>query len=268
MTLYFPPDISSDRATIAWTVEKRMKKLTLPKCIRKQEDSHQDHIGKHSGTCTRRAEESIPTPSIDIKNEKKKQNMPEARSDSLLQLTANRGTLIHRASEQAAFLPERWKLDCSTYHRICNGWNQLYSSMQRMLRIKKFSIFEISSSSWQSCEDRTSDWSWSVQICRNFGEGSTSTSTKNQEIQSSGCVYHDELNTTQDNFFLQRVTTEVLEPRHHSNQWAADDREHKKQMEIRQSDLKPCQSQSLYQWISVNKFANWLQQIALARKYY
>ena len=45
---YFPPNIFSDRATIAWTVEKRLTKLTLPKYIRKQEDSHQDHIGKQS----------------------------------------------------------------------------------------------------------------------------------------------------------------------------------------------------------------------------
>ena len=43
---YFPPNISSDRAIIAWTVEERKKKFTSPWYIRKQEDSHHDHIGK------------------------------------------------------------------------------------------------------------------------------------------------------------------------------------------------------------------------------
>ena len=43
---YFPPDISSNRATVAWTVEERRKRLPFPKCIRQQEDSPEDHIEK------------------------------------------------------------------------------------------------------------------------------------------------------------------------------------------------------------------------------
>ena len=41
-----PPDLSSDRAMIACTVEEKKKKLPFPGYIRKQKDSHQYHIGK------------------------------------------------------------------------------------------------------------------------------------------------------------------------------------------------------------------------------
>ena len=42
---HFAPEISSDRAIIAWTIEERRKRLLFPGYIRQQEDSHQDHIG-------------------------------------------------------------------------------------------------------------------------------------------------------------------------------------------------------------------------------
>ena len=44
-----------------------------------------------------------------------------------------------------------------------------------------------------------------------------------------------------------------LKPRHHSSQSAAGDREHRKPLHIRQSDIKVRQSQSLYQMVSVNE---------------
>ena len=46
---------------------------------------------------------SIPTPSSWHSFTQKHWDMPQARGDSLLKLTANRKALIHRASEQAEF---------------------------------------------------------------------------------------------------------------------------------------------------------------------
>ena len=45
-----PPDISSDRPIITWTVEERRKRLPLPRYMRQQEDSHQDHVDKQFTT--------------------------------------------------------------------------------------------------------------------------------------------------------------------------------------------------------------------------
>ena len=42
---HVPPDVSSDRATVAWTVEEK-KKWPFPMYVREQEVSHQDHTGK------------------------------------------------------------------------------------------------------------------------------------------------------------------------------------------------------------------------------
>ena len=59
-----------------------------------------------------------------------KRSMSQARGDTPLKLTANRDTLIQRASEQAEFarLVEIGQL-CSTSESV-RGWNQLHSLMQ------------------------------------------------------------------------------------------------------------------------------------------
>ena len=64
------------------------------------------------------------------------------------------------------------------YQWICYVWKQFYAFLQRILRLKKFSKSETTSSSYQSCQDRTSDGNCSIQICKNFGVWSTSTVTK------------------------------------------------------------------------------------------
>ena len=45
---FYTPCISSNRTIIAWTVDEERKKIShSPRYIRQQEDSQQDHIGKH-----------------------------------------------------------------------------------------------------------------------------------------------------------------------------------------------------------------------------
>ena len=51
---------------------------------------------------------------------------------------------------------------------------------------KKFSECEITSSSCWSCQDRTSDWNWSIQICRNFGDWSTITVITTRKCEAFG----------------------------------------------------------------------------------
>ena len=69
-----------------------------------------------------------------------------------------------------------------------------------------------------------------------------------------------EIENAHDNLIPQRPTTNILRPRHHSIQWAAGDREHREQVEIRQPDTKLHQSRSLHQLVSVNEFGNQSQQ--------
>ena len=65
---------------------------------------------------------------------------------------------------------------------------------------------------------------------------------------------HVELNTTHDNLYLQRLTTEVLESCFRHSLRAVGDREHRRQVEMCQSDF------NLHQLALVNEFGNWFQQ--------
>ena len=75
-----------------------------------------------------------------------------------------------------------WKI----LHRpwICYGRKQLCFFMLRRLRTN--SKFETTSSSHRSCQDWTSDWNWSIQICRNFGDWSMSTDTTTRKWKVLG----------------------------------------------------------------------------------
>ena len=170
-----PTDISSDRAIIEWTVEKTRKNSPFPRYIRKTRRFSSNTIllrnlllylqsnfagGMRLKTRYVRREEKIdlvPEQLTLITQKNSECNMPQARGDSLPQLTVNRETLIRRASEQAAFARtvEKWTIP---HHRICCGRKQLYSSMQRTLRAKNFSTLEITGGSQRSCQDQTSDW--------------------------------------------------------------------------------------------------------------
>ena len=113
---HFTSHISSDTAILVWTIEERRKKLPLPKylintilrsnlpCVYKRMCQWYD------------TEKLVSTPKrseddeqIDLDPEQftiitqKHQKMPQARGDSLLQLTENRETQIHRASELADY---------------------------------------------------------------------------------------------------------------------------------------------------------------------
>ena len=83
------------------------------------------------------------------------------------------------------------------------------------------------------------------------------------EIRSPGCEYQEELNNSHDNFFLQRLTTKILKPRHHSSQAAGD--RLRQLVEIRQSDFKLRQSQKKNQLVSVNEFGNRSQRASTKR---
>ena len=72
------------------------------------------------------------------------------------------------------------------HHWICYGWKHLYSFVQRFLRTKEFSKFEISISSERSCQDRTSDWKRRILICTQFGSWCSSTVTRTRKIDVLG----------------------------------------------------------------------------------
>ena len=69
--------------------------------------------------------------------------------------------------------------ECAIPHNqwICCGRKQFYSFMQRRSRTEKFSKNEITGSSHRWCQDWTSDWNRSIQICRNVGVWSATTVT-------------------------------------------------------------------------------------------
>ena len=73
-----------------------------------------------------------------------------------------------------------------------------------------------------------------------------------QPGKTLGCVYHEELKNTHDNFFLQILTIRLLEPRSHRRRRAAGDREHRRQVDSQQSGMKLRRSHSLYLSNSVN----------------
>ena len=50
-SVFFSPDISSDRAILAWTFAEKSKQSPLPRYTRQQEDSHQNHDGKQITLC-------------------------------------------------------------------------------------------------------------------------------------------------------------------------------------------------------------------------
>ena len=94
----------------------------------------------------------------------KHRKMSRARGDSLLQLTEIHETLIRRASEQAAFARTVEIFIIVQYHKSAMDGNNC-----ALLR-GEFSKLMITMSSERSCQDRTSDWNKSFQICRNFGD--------------------------------------------------------------------------------------------------
>ena len=102
--------------------------------------------------------------------QKKQRNMPQLRGESVAQLTENHETLILKASEQAAFA-KTVENDNSTSPTNESDKDRNSSSplCREYSEPKKFSKFELVSSSFRSCQDWTIDWSRSIQICKNFG---------------------------------------------------------------------------------------------------
>ena len=89
-------------------------------------------------------------------------------------IAANSTRLVattHRESREAdsESLAERWKMDRYTFinESVIDG-NSSTPFLQRIFSTKKFSEFEIATGSCRSWQNRTSDWNWNVQICKNF----------------------------------------------------------------------------------------------------
>ena len=146
---YFPPDISSDRAMIAWTVGERNKQYPFPWYFRKQEGIPRPYwqaiyivftIEFASGTRlknqilrprTAEDEEQIDLEleQLTLITQKKKQTMTQARGDSVLLTSFRTGSICQNGGER-------------TIHQcFCHGPKQLFSFMQRVLRTKNFSEF-------------------------------------------------------------------------------------------------------------------------------
>ena len=240
-----PPDISSDRAILAWTVEERTEQLPFPTYMRKKkEDSHHYHDGQ-AICCVFTTEFSSDMRLKNLvlmprKDEDEEHIDPEPEqltfdyAEKAENATSSKRLVAttHREPRNADSQSSRTGRICPNYadwtilhHRwVCYGWKQLHSFLHRIRRATEFSKFKITCSSSRSREDLASDRNRSIRICRNFGRRSTSTVTTIQKFEVLG-VYHEELKNTHDNIFLQRRTTKILKPRHHISQQAAGDRE-------------------------------------------
>ena len=119
------------------------------------------------------------------------------------------------------------------YQWLCHGWKQFYSSMRREYSGPRNS--QHSRLLQADLNDHVKiGLELKKQIHRKFVFRSTSTVTTTMKFEVVGCVSHEELNTTHDHLFLQRLTTRCLEPRYHRSSWAAGDREHRRQVDSRQ----------------------------------
>ena len=225
---HFPPDISSDRAIIAWTIEERRKRLPFPGYIRQQDDSHQDHIGNQflaylqsntsvvwdskSGTYTensrrRRANRSGPWAAVidHTKTAERCHKLEATRCYNSQKITRRWfGELPNRQH-----VAERWKMDNSTLP-LNPSWMETallflcreYSGLQGLLESQDYKQFlTITSGTGQRHESKYSNllelWSQKRKYCLD-----------NQEIRGLGCENHEELNSTHDNtFILQKLNT-------------------------------------------------------------
>ena len=90
--------------------------------------------------------------------------------------------------------------ECAIPHHqwICYGRKQFFSFMQRRSRTEKFSKNEITGSSHRWCQDWTSDWNRSIQICRNVGvwSATTVTTTRIWEVLGANFMRNRTLRTT------------------------------------------------------------------------
>ena len=148
-----PPDISSDRAIIAWTVGEMWKHYNfLCTSENKKIPIKSILVSNLQGICQwyemrirylHREERKTKSKSIPNLSswhwlrKKKKRNVPQARGDPMLHPTENRETLIRRTSEQASFASGgTWTI---VHHQwIWYGWKQFYSFTQRMTGIEVF----------------------------------------------------------------------------------------------------------------------------------
>ena len=136
----------------------------------------------------------------------------------MLQPTENRETLIHRASERAAFartvengqfyITNESVMDGNSSIPSCTEHSEPRNS--QILRLQAILDDHVKIGPVTGIEVFN-------QICRNFGCRSTSTITTTRKFEVLGAKITRNVNNTHDNLFLPRLTTRLLEPRQHSS---------------------------------------------------
>ena len=165
-------------------------------------------------------------------------------SDSMLKLTANRETLMHRASEEAAFA---WTVAIGQFY-ITNE-----SVMDGCSSTPLFTEFSEPRNSQNSRGQailndhvKTAELKYSTLL--ELWSQKYEYRHDNQGIWSLGCLYHEELNSAHDNLFPKILNAKILEPCFRRSRWGAGDREHRRKVNICQygKELRHCQR--FYRW--------------------
>ena len=169
----------------------------------------------------------------------KQRNVPQARGDSVRNVTENRETLIRRASEQASlvriveneqfYITKESVMDGSTSAPV--RWEKTGPRNSQHLRLQAFLNDHVKIGPVTGIEDSKSAGTLVIQV-HILKKHARQFIPEDPEHQHSGAV-------------LSPQTVRC-----------GGDREHKEQVDIRQSDIKLRQSQSPDQLVSVNEFGN------------
>ena len=252
---HFPPDISSHRAIIAWTVEEWMKTWPCLRCFRQQKASHQYHIGKQF---TMYLQSNLPmvwdwkSDTNNTNSGRRRANRSRTRPVDIDYATtayndtsSRRLAATHRESRNddskklpnRQYLPERWRMDkfYITNESVMDGKSStpLCRDSSEPRNSHQSSRFQAALTDHVKIGPVTG-----IEVFKLAGIwGLKYKYRHNQEIRGLGCEYHEELNT-HDNFFPQRLTTHILKPCHQQSTSCGGDREHKKRVEIRPVSFK------------------------------
>ena len=204
----------------------------------------------HNRICQRY--ETEPTPR-EANNEEQIDLEPRA-VDSDYAKTAKRatssrrlGAKCHRESRDADSESFRTGITCQNggkwtilhYQGICYGWKHLSTPVR-----------------WEKTGPRNSQHLRLQAFLNDHVKIGPVTGIEDSKSAGTLVIEVHKLKNTHDNSFLKILNTKILEPCFRRRQYAAGDREHKEQVDIRQSDIKLRQSQSPDQLVSVNEFGN------------
>ena len=181
------------------TVEERRRSLPSPTYIRQQEDSHHDHIdGQFCCVFTfQRYEIENQTLTPRTAEDEEQINLESAHLTFISRKTPNNDTSSMRLGaaqritkhgfgelQNRLHVQERWKMDSSTI-----PMNLLWTETALLLYAENFqkqeaSKFEITNSSYRSCQDRTNDTVY--KQVENIVDCSTSIDTTTRKFEVLG----------------------------------------------------------------------------------